>query len=80
MKSLLTMTAFAFSLLLFSTAGAEDEAKEVKKDEPKGVKVVLTDADKAALAKIRELGGSALQVAQNDERIDIGFHLADGEI
>jgi hypothetical protein len=80
MKSLLTMTAFTLSLLLFSTASAEDEAKVEEKEEPKGVKVELTDADKAALAKIRELGGSTLQVAQNDERVDVGFHLADGEI
>jgi hypothetical protein len=80
MKSLLTITTIAFSMLLFSSARAQEDAKEGEKEEPKGVKVELTDADKAALAKIRELGGSTLQVAQNDERIDVGFHLADGEI
>lgn len=77
MKPLLTLTAFALSLSLISVPlRAEDE----KAEESKGVKVQLTDADKAALAKIRESGGSALQVAQNDERIDVAFHLADGEI
>ena len=78
MKPLLTLTAFALTLSLMTVAvRAEDEEK---KEEESGVKVELTDADKAALDKIRQSGGSTLQVAQNDERIDVAFHLADGDI
>ncbi|MFP6763746.1 MAG: hypothetical protein VB858_09010 [Planctomycetaceae bacterium] len=76
MRTLLTLSAAA--LLLFPTVGLQ--AEDEKKEEDKGVKVTLTDADKAALGKVRDSGGSTLQVAQNDERIDVAFHLADGDI
>ena len=71
MRTFLTLTALA--VMASPLAGrAEDE----KKEEPQEIKVQLTDADKAALAKVREFGGSTLPVAQNDERIEIGYHLA----
>ncbi len=49
------------SLALFSTAGAEAE-------EPNA-------AEQQAIAKIREMGGQVLEIAQNDKHLDVGFHL-----
>ena len=40
----------------------------------------LSDADKALMAKIRELGGQVLELAQNDTRLTVAFHLADGKV
>lgn len=40
----------------------------------------LTDAEKAAIAEIRKAGGQVLELAQNDPRLDVAFHLADGKI
>ena len=79
MRFLLTLGALAalqFSIAPFAsvTAQAED-AKE-----PTGVKIELTDADNAALAKLRELGAMTLQVAQNDNRLEVAYHLSDGKI
>ena len=79
MRFLLTLGAFAvlqISLAPFAlvTAQAED-AKE-----PQGVKIKLTDADNAALTKLRELGAMTLQVAQNDNRVEVAYHLSDGKI
>lgn len=37
-------------------------------------------AEQAAIAKVRESGGQVLEIAQNDPRLDVAFHLADGEI
>ena len=74
MKKLVTL---ALGLAVLSS-GAFVRAEDEKAAE--GVKIELTDADKAAIEKVRESGGMALQVAQNDNRYDIAFHLADGEI
>lgn len=37
-------------------------------------------AEQAAITKVRESGGQVLEIAQNDPRLDVAFHLADGEI
>ena len=39
-----------------------------------------TDAEKAAMAEIRKAGGQVMELAQNDARLDVAFHLADGKI
>ncbi|MFH5804889.1 leucine-rich repeat domain-containing protein [Alienimonas sp. DA493] len=37
----------------------------------------LTDADRAAIAAVEALGGQVVQLAQNDARLDVSFHLGD---
>lgn len=54
-----------------STLWAEDKPKEAPKP---------TQAESDAIAAVKKAGGSVLQVAQNDHRLDIAFHLADGKI
>ena len=39
-----------------------------------------TDAEKAAMAEVRKLGGQVMELAQNDARLDVAYHLADGKI
>jgi hypothetical protein len=39
-----------------------------------------TPAEKKAIDKIRELGGFAMELAQNDPRLDVSYHLMDGKI
>lgn len=39
-----------------------------------------TDAEKAAMAEIRKSGGQVMELAQNDARLDVAYHLADGKI
>ncbi|MED5400192.1 MAG: hypothetical protein VX669_07360, partial [Planctomycetota bacterium] len=55
-----------------------EKKTEKKKEAPP--KVVLTAAEKAAVAAIKKFGGSVLEVAQNDGRLDVAYHLADGKI
>ena len=43
-------------------------------------KPALTDAEKAAIAEIHKSGGQVLELAQNDSRLYVAFHLADGKI
>lgn len=50
------------------------------KEAPKGPGRPLNDAEKAAIAKIQELGGQVLELAQNDPRLVVNFHLADGKV
>lgn len=64
---LCTLLAVMSSSLLL----AEDKPKEAPK---------LTQAETDAIAAVKKAGGSVLQVAQNDTRLDIAFHLADGKI
>ena len=40
----------------------------------------LSDADRTLIAAVRDAGGQALQLARNDTRITIAFHLSDKEI
>lgn len=39
-----------------------------------------TEAEKVALAEIRKSGGQVMELAQNDSRLDVAFHLSDGKI
>src|SRR5258708_38456987 len=41
--------------------------------------VQQTDAGKKSLEKIRQLGGLALEVAQNDNRLEVSFLQTDGK-
>ena len=59
-----------------STLLAEDKPKE---DKPKEA-IKATQAELDAIAAVKKAGASVLQVAQNDNRLDIAFHLADGKI
>jgi hypothetical protein len=43
-------------------------------------KAAPTEAEKAAIAQIRKSGGQVMELAQNDSRLDVAFHLADGKI
>jgi hypothetical protein len=43
-------------------------------------KPVPTEAEKQATAQIKKLGGLVLEIAQNDPRLDVAFHLADAKI
>ncbi|MEK6258913.1 MAG: hypothetical protein AABP62_09890 [Planctomycetota bacterium] len=43
-------------------------------------KPVPTDTEKAAMAEVRKAGGQVMELAQNDARLDVAFHLADGKI
>ena len=54
-----------------STLLAEDKPKEAVK---------LTQAESDAIVAVKKAGGAVLPVAQNDNRLDIAFHLADGKI
>lgn len=54
-----------------STLLAEDKPKEAPKP---------TQGELDATAAIKKAGGSVMQVAQNDHRLDVTFHLADGKI
>ena len=54
---------------------AEDKPKEASKEAPKP-----TQAELDAIAAVKKLGGAVLQVAQNDHRLDISYHLSDGKI
>ncbi len=72
--ALLTLVLFVGSNL----ATAQDsKTKETAEAPPK---VVLSNAEKAAVAAIKKLGGSVLEVAQNDARIDVAYHLTDGKV
>src|SRR5262249_37060449 len=39
-----------------------------------------TDTENKALAKIQQLGASAMELAQNDPRLEVSYHLMDKEI
>lgn len=43
-------------------------------------KPMPTEAEKQAVAAIKKLGGQVLEIAQNDPRQDVAFHLADAKI
>ncbi len=50
-------------------------AQEKSKEAPKA-----TPAETEAVAAVKKLGGAVLQVAQNDNRLDVAYHLADGKV
>ena len=37
-------------------------------------------AEKQAIEQVRQSGGSVMEIAQNDNRLDVAYHLADGEV
>lgn len=43
-------------------------------------KAARSEAETAAIAAIRKSGGQVMELAQNDSRLDVAFHLADGKI
>ena len=71
MRTLVLLTALATFLGSGLTATAQDEKKAAEKKEEAKPKVKLSDAEKAAVAAIKKLGGSVLEVAQDDGRLDV---------
>lgn len=71
MRRLPLMFSMLFTLAASTFSFAEDKPKEAPKP---------TQAELDAIAAVKKAGGSVLQVAQNDHRLDIAFHLADGKI
>lgn len=39
-----------------------------------------SEAEQKAIARIKELGGQVLEIAQNDNRLEVSYHLAQGKI
>lgn len=62
-------------LSLFALVGVFTTSFAIAEDKP-----APTDAEKAAMAAIRKSGGQVMELAQNDARLDVAFHLADGKI
>ena len=48
-------------------------------DKPKE-KLEHTDAEKAAMAEIRKLGGHVMELAQTDPHLEVAYHLTDGDV
>ena len=70
----ISQTVLCILLAIVSGSGllaAEDKPKEAPKP---------TQAELDAVAAIKKAGGSVMQVAQNDSRLEVAFHLADGKI
>uniref|UniRef100_A0A7C4LML9 Leucine-rich repeat domain-containing protein n=1 Tax=Schlesneria paludicola TaxID=360056 RepID=A0A7C4LML9_9PLAN len=57
----------------FVTGAVFAQDKPAEKPQP-------TEAQKQAIAQIKKLGGLVLELAQNDPRLDVAFHLADVKI
>lgn len=76
MRTLFTLSGLlAISGALTGAALADEKAKT-----PAPVKIELTDADKAAVAELKKSGAQVLELAQNDNRVDVSFHLSDAKI
>lgn len=76
MRTLVTLTGWlALTGAITGAALAEEKAAT-----PAAVKIELTDADKAAVAELKKSGAQVLELAQNDNRVDVSFHLADAKI
>lgn len=69
------VASLAVSAVISGMAAGEDAPKPAP-----AVKIELTDADRGAIGKIRELGGQVLEVAQNDNRLEVSFHLSDAKV
>jgi hypothetical protein len=66
MRSTLPFAMFSLLLLGILAASAQDKA-------------VRSDAERNALAKIQQLGGLALELAQNDPRLEVSYQQRDGK-
>jgi len=64
-------------MLLLVAAGF---ASPLVAQEKPAEKPMPTEAEKQAIAQIKKLGGLVLEIAQNDPRLDVAFHLADAKI
>ena len=71
MRKTIAVATFAFLLAVTSQVSAQDKEQDESKRSPQ---------EKQAIAKIRELGGSVLEVAQNDNRLDVAYHLANDKV
>src|SRR5262249_16531940 len=65
-KSILMAVAAAFAAAVFAALAQEKSAR--------------TDAEKKALTKIQQQGGLALELAQNDPRLEVSFLQRDGNV
>ena len=63
------------TLLIAAIAAAPLFAQDKPAEKP-----VPTEAEKQAIAQIKKIGGLVQEIAQNDSRLDVAFHLADAKI
>jgi hypothetical protein len=70
------MCRFSVLVMLCVAVSANTLAAQEKSKEP----AKLTPAEMDAIAAVKKAGGSVLQVAQNDSRVEVAFHLADSKI
>jgi hypothetical protein len=49
-------------------------------DEKPKQKLEHTDAEKAAMAAIKKLGGHVMELAQTDAHLEVAYHLTDGKV
>jgi len=69
-----TLMSLALAALLLSLPLSVESAENG--DQPAdGVKLPTSPAEEKAISQLRELGVLVLEVAQNDNRLDLGFHL-----
>lgn len=69
------MSLFSMALLMTSFAWIEETPAQP------AVEIAAPTADEqAVIAKIRESGGQVLQLAQNDQRLEVTFHLASSKV
>lgn len=47
---------------------------------PEIAKLPLTKEEQQTMAEIRKLGGQVMELAQNDNRLSVAYHLADGKV
>jgi hypothetical protein len=71
----LTKPRETFMLRILSLACLTGLALASPAEEP-----MRTEVEKKALDKVRQLGGFAMELAQNDTRLDVAFHLMDKKI
>lgn len=69
-------TIVLFSLSIAVLAGSVRAEEEPKADN----KRKLTAAEKKTIAKIEQMGGQVMELAQNDSRLVVAYHLADKKV
>lgn len=74
-ESVMQKTIKLATIVLLLTVSSQLRAQE--KDQKESER---TPQEQQAIEQIRELGGSVLEVAQNDNRLDVAYHLADGKV
>ncbi len=74
----LVMKSLALSALMAGLFGLPLAAQEAA-DKPQE-KLEHNEAEKAAMAEIRKLGGHVMELAQTDPHLEVAYHLTDGDV